>query len=248
MRKSPTPQQRAIEKKRARWRAWRNQGRPTRFDPDTYDFETVGNHFDRLSDDEWAPVWKTIQQASPNKSLDEERLRQLVNKAAFWSGWFVECGGEISFYSMHYKLFADEERRFLEKIKAFRSELEQFLGEPSAGGSDPWDPWAEHRDLLPALDQLAAQVHHNMADNEHQASITKNPPNAAHPKLDAWRARLVLLWRDEFGLAIKNTKLLRTFLINALDPYMPGAATDRTTKEFIKKWLDGKVPEPSVLP
>jgi hypothetical protein len=52
----PNPQRRAIEKERAQWREWRAKGYSVRGDPDTYDFESEGQHFDGLSDEEWAPV------------------------------------------------------------------------------------------------------------------------------------------------------------------------------------------------
>jgi hypothetical protein len=236
--KKPTPQQRAIEKKRARLRKSRAVGHRSHRDPDTYDWEKEGQHFDGLSDDEWALVWKRVRAASPDKSLDEAQLRQMVDRAALSSGWFVEHGGEINLYSV-YRRFADENQRFVEKVQTFRRELSDFLCEPR---DDDYDPY---RKLVPTLEHLAAQLQHDIAEDERIASTLENPPNAAQPKLDAWRGRLVTIWERECGLPLENTKHLRGFLIEALQPYIrPAQLTDRMVGYFIKRWLAGKVPKP----
>jgi hypothetical protein len=217
------------------------KGGRVRGDPDTYDFESEGQHFDRLSDEEWAPVWKTLQSASPNKSLEEARLREMVDRGAFSSGWFVGHGGELTFYSADFRRFACESRGFLEKVKTFRDELSKHLG---ARPDDDYDPWLQYRKLVPALDRLATELERDIAKDERIASTFKDRSNAAQPKLDAWRARLLLIWAQECNLQIANSKQLRGFLITALQPYIPHTATDRMAKAFIKKWLDGEVPKP----
>jgi hypothetical protein len=242
----PTPQQRAIEKKRARWRKARAAGHrwAAHRDPDTYDCEKEGQHFDRLSDDEWALVWKRVRAASPDKSLDEARVRRLVDAAALSSGWFVGFGGEIHFYRANYRQFADISRRFLKKVQTFRHELTKFFGAPPDGD---WDPWEEYRRVVPLLDQLTAELECEVSEDEGNASSAENPANASEPKLDDWKARLVLIWQNECGLPIKNTKQLRGFLIDALQPYMrPTELTDTPAKYFIKRWLEGKVKNPGV--
>jgi hypothetical protein len=237
--KKPNPQQRAIEKKRARWREWRAKGYRVRHDPD---FESEGQHFDGLSDEEWIPVWKALQSASPNKCLEEARLREMIDLAASSSGWFVEYGGELNFYRADYRRFADESRHFLEKVEIFRHELSEFCPEEP---DNAHDPWLEYRIML---DQLAAQLKRKIAEDEHIESTLENRSNAAQSELDAWRARLLLIWKEECDLPIANTKKLRAFLIAALQPYMPNAATPTIAKYFIKKWLNGKVPNlPPIL-
>jgi hypothetical protein len=271
--KKPNPQQRAIEKKRAQWREWRAKGYRVRHDPDTYNFESERQHFDRLSDEEWAPVWEALQSASPKKSLEETRLRELIDFAAISSGWFVECDGELIWYPADYRRFAREKRDFSKKAKTFQRELSDFLADHAPDGaflharpsrvlhahavdssgleSKPPDNdyvfWLEYRELIPVLDQLATELERDIAEDEGKASTLKNPSNPAEPKLDAWRARLLLIWSEEIDLPIANTKLVRGFLIAALQPYMPNAATDRMAKAFISKWLHGKVPKPPPL-
>jgi hypothetical protein len=239
--KKPSPQQRAIERKRARLRERRAQGFSVRRDPETYDFAGEGQHFDRLSDKEWAPVWKTLQSASPNKSLDEVRLRRMIDSAAFWSGWFVGCGGEVIWYPADYRRFARKNRCFLEKLKTFRREVSDFIGPPP----DDYEPfWEDYQELIFVLDELGTELERDIAEDERKASTLKDHSNAAQPKLDAWRAKLLLIWAEECNLQIANTKQLRGFLIAALLPYMPTKATDRMAKQFITRWLAGKVPKP----
>jgi hypothetical protein len=175
MRNGPTPQQRAIEKKRVRWRKSREKGEPfwATVDPETYDFESEGQHFDRLSDDEWAPIWKSIQAASPNKPVEESRLRELVDRAAFSSGWFVGHVGELVFYSANYAELADRNRAFQVKVQTSRHELIDFFGEVPADG---YDAWMEHRQLLSALDGFAAQIQGDVAEYEAMAARTKSRP------------------------------------------------------------------------
>jgi hypothetical protein len=116
----------------------------------------------------------------------------MINSAAFSSGWFVEFGGELVWYPADYRQFARKNRSFLETLKTFRRELSDFLPEPP---DDEEDPWLEYRELLPVLDQWATELECDIAEDESKASTLKDPSNAAQPKLDAWRARLLLIWR-----------------------------------------------------
>ena len=235
-----TPQQRAIEKKRALLREFRASD----FDPDTYDWQKHGEYFDNLSDDEWAGVWKHVRFASHREPLpDEARVRELVDDAAISSGWFAEWGGELHFSRADYHGFAIENRRFLKKIQQFCHDMADFFGAPPCDHKEPYDPWARYRPVIPALDHLSAVLERKITEDEHNASSADDPPNAAKPELDAWRAGLMLVWQNECRLPIENSKSLRGFLIAALRPYVPGQ-TDRMAKHFITKWLAGKVTAP----
>jgi hypothetical protein len=242
--KKLTPQQRAIEKKRAEWRAL-GVGSAHDFDPDTFNWEKYGEHFDRLSDDEWAAVWRHVCAASGKPLPDETRLRELVDDAAYSSGWFAGFG-ELHISRADYRRFAGEKRRFLKRVQEFRHQMAEFFGEPPCDHKEPYDPWGLYRPVIPLLDDLAAILEHRIAQNEETAaSIKGDPPNAAKPKLDLWRARLVLAWQNECGLPVENNKQLRGFLLDALQPYMPRAElTDRIAKHFVKRWLAGEVKNP----
>lgn len=246
--KNPTPQQRAIEKKRALFRELRSSGLRLDFDPDTYDWEKHGEYFDRLSDAEWAVVWKRIRAASAEPlSVGEAHIRELVNDAAMSSGWFAEFGGELHFWRADYLRFAETYRVFLKKVQTFRQEMVQFFGTPPDDHKDPYDPWKRYRPVVSVLDRLAKDIESDIAERESKASKAENPPNAAQLELDVWRARLLMVWQNECGLPIANTKQLRGFLIAALQPYMPRAElTDTMAKHFIKRWLAGKVKQPGL--
>jgi hypothetical protein len=246
--KKLTPHQRAIEKKRAIFRELQSSGVRLDFDPDTYDGgNTEKQYFDRLSNDEWAVVWKRISHASSEPALiDEARIRELVDDAAMSSGWFAEYGGEARYWSRaQLKQYANEKHRFLKKLQTFRHEIVVFLGPPSEDYPEFYDPWERYRPVVPVLDRLAAQLEHEIGEYKREVSTATDPPNAAKPELDLWRARLLLAWQNECHLRIENTKHLRGFLIAALEPYMPRAElTDRMAKHFIKRWLSGKVEMP----
>ncbi len=248
--KKLTPQQRAIEKKRAQWREWRASGLgwAAGFDPETYDWKRDGEHFDKLSDDEWAVVWKRVRAASCKKpSLNEASVRALVDDAAYSSGWFAEFGGELYFSRADYHRLAETKRRFLKKVQQFRNEISNFFGAPPDDHKEPYDPWEMYRQMVPVLAHLAADLGRRITDDEENALLVKGLSNAAKPKLDIWRARLVMVWQSECGLPVKNTKHLRGFLIDALQPYMPQAGlTDRMAKHFIKKWIAGEVKKPGM--
>jgi hypothetical protein len=247
--KKLSPQQRAIQKKRDQWREWRASGKSftNDFDPDTFNWEEYGEHFDELSDEEWAAVWKHVVAPRAEKTLpDEANIRDLVNDAAYSSGWFVGHR-ELHISRADYRRFADEKRRFLKKAQQFRQEMIEFLGEPPSDHKEPYDPWDFCRPVIPVLDDLAAVLDHRIAQDEEAAAFMQNkdPPNAAKPELDQWRARLVLAWQDGCGIPIENTNHLRGFLLNALRPYMPRAElTDRMAKHFIKRWRAGEVKNP----
>ena len=91
-----TPQRRAIEKKIAVWRELREEGLDAeeKFDPAKYDWEKLGPLFDELSDEEWAGMWKHVRDPPrPKRPLPaERRVRDLVDDAAFSSGWFADFG------------------------------------------------------------------------------------------------------------------------------------------------------------
>jgi hypothetical protein len=250
--KKLTPQQRAIEKKRVLLRKLRASGieRPgwATVDPDTYDWEKHGEYFDELSDDEWAVVWKRVRSASRETPLvDETHIRELVDDAAYSSGWFAQFGGEITFSRADYHQFANRNSRFLQQVQEFRNELAQFFGAPPADHEDHYDPWEQYRSLVPLLNHLADFLEREVVQDEKCASIAEKTSNAAQPELDLWRARLVLIWENECGLPVKNTKLLRGFLLDALQPYMPRTElTDTMAKHFIKRWLAGEVQKPGL--
>ena len=220
-----TPQQRAIEKKRAllrELRASEGVGVPD-FDPDTYDWQKHGEHFDNLSDDEWAGVWKHVRFASHREPLpDEARVRELVDDAAISSGWFADWGGELHISRAEYRRFATEDRRFQKKVQQFRQEMAGFFGAPPCDHKEPYDPRERYRPIIPALDHLTAVLGRKITEAEHDASVADDPPNATKPKLDTWRAGLMLVWQKECRLPVENSKSLRGFLMDALRPYVPG--------------------------
>jgi hypothetical protein len=250
--KKLTPQQRAIEKKRVRLRKLRALGIErwgwATVDPDACDWEKKGEHFDNLSDDEWADVWKRVRSALRERPLvDETHIRELVDDAAHSSGWFADFGGEITFSRADCRRSANTTRRFLQKVQEFRNELAKFFGAPPDDHEDPYDSWEEHRPLVPRLNHLADFLERNIVQDEKWASIAEKTSNAAQPELDVWRARLVLIWENDCGLPVKNTKLLRGFLLDALQPYMSRTKlTDTTAKHFIKRWLAGEVQKPGL--
>jgi integrase len=86
-----SPQERWIEKERAYWREQLASGSfsISDFDPDTFDWKKYGEHFDPLSDEEWAPVWAHVVAAS-TRVPSEARVRELVNDAVLFSGRFAE--------------------------------------------------------------------------------------------------------------------------------------------------------------
>jgi hypothetical protein len=247
--KKPSPQQRAIEKQRALWRELSFGKVYDDFDPDTFDWEKYGEHFDNLSDDEWELVWRHVVSAARDRLLpDETRVRGLVDNAAYSSGWFFGYG-ELHISRADYRRFADEKRHFLKKTRNFRNEMAEFLGEPPCDHKEPYDPWDSWRPVLPALDDLAKFLEHQIAQDEEAGSfmIKHDPANSAKPELDIWRARLVRAWRDECSLPVKNTTHLRGFLLDALRPYMPRAElTDRMAKHFLNRWIAGKVQDPGI--
>lgn len=79
------------------------------------------------------------------------------------------------------------------------------------------------------------------ADNPR--SVGPGRPNSAKPARDWWMARLVLIWRDDCGLPVENTKHLKGFLLDCLRPY-PNVMTDRMAKHFVERWKAGKIDEP----
>jgi hypothetical protein len=237
--KNPSPQQRAIAKKRALFRRLQSSG--------LLDFdEKNGEYFDRLSDAEWTVVWKRVRAASAESlSVDEAHIRELVDDAAMSSGWFAEFGGELHFFRRDYLRFAETYRVFLKKVQTFRQEMVQFFGTPPDDHKDPYDPWEWYRPVASVLDRLVKDLEREIAERESNASRAESPPNAAQLELDARRARLVTVWQNECGLPVANTKQLRGFLIAALQPYMPRAElTDTMAKHFIKRWLAGTVKQP----
>jgi hypothetical protein len=244
-----SPQERAIEKKRALFRSLRASSTYD-FDPDTYDWAKQGEHFDDVSDEEWSLVWRHVLAGSQIHPTNESRVRELVNDAAYSSGWFAEYGGELHISRADYRRFAEEDRRFLRKAQQFRNEMNAFFGEVPTDHKDPFDPWDVYRPVMPALDDLADYLQRRIDDDERRALIVEDAPNSVKRELDQWRARLLVVWGSECGLAIQNTKHLRGFLLDALRPYMPRAElTDRMAKHFINKWLAGGVkdPGPSLL-
>lgn len=243
--KKATPQRRAIEKKRAFWRdkAYAD------FDPDNFDWEKYGQHFDNLSNEEWALVWRHVIGAVGDKPLpDEMRVRERVDDAAHSSGWFFEFG-ELHISQTDYRRFADNKRRFLKRMQQFRSEMAEFFGDRPLDPKEPCDPWDHWRPVLPALDDLGAVLEYRITLDERAAAFMAeyDPPNAAKPEMDKWRARLVMVWEEECSLPIRNTKYLRGFLLDALRPYMPRTElTERMAKHFIRRWLAGEVRNPGI--
>ncbi len=215
------------------------------FDPDTYDWEKYGEYFDALSDDEWARVWAHVVAVS-TRVPSEVRVRELVNDAALYSGWFA--GYSISHISQaDLGRYANEKRRALRKVQNFRREMSEFFGPPSSDWKEPYDPWQHWRKILAELDDLAKVLEHRISLDERDIESAKDhdPPSAAKPALDCWRARLLLVWENECGLPTRNSKHVRGFLLEALRPYMPRAElTDRMAKYFIKRWLAGEVERP----
>jgi hypothetical protein len=247
--KKLSPQQRAIKKKRALWREL-NVGKVYEdFNPDTFNWEEYGEQFDNLSDEEWALVWRHVVAALTDKPLpDQTSVRELVDDAAYSSGWFAEYG-ELHISRADYRQLADEKRRFLKNLQHFRSEMAEFFGERPCDHKEPYDPWDSWRPVLPVLDDLAVNLENSIVQDEEAAAFIMkyDPPNAAKPELDTWRARLVMAWKKECGLPVSNTRHLRGFLLDALRPYMPRAElTDRMAKHFLKRWLAGKVRNPGV--
>jgi hypothetical protein len=233
--KQSSPQQRAIARKRALWHELRETNKRIP-DPDSYKFEKLGNHFDKLSDAEWSPVWQSVSRAvGTGSKLNEMRIRERVDDAAYSSGWFVGFGGEFQMYSSHWLARAEECRRILGKCAAFREQLLDFFGDPP--GYDPWDFF---RPIISALAELE-QVLEAEISTYQDAKHVKSPPNAVKTELDAWRTRLILIWRDECGLPAKNNKALRNFLVTCLEPYT--IQNDKMAKDFIAKWRAGKVPK-----
>lgn len=245
--RKPPALKRAIEKKCAEWREWRSLGYKwaADFDADSHDWERYGNLFDPLSDDEWARVWKHILNASGHEpSIDEVRVRNLVDDAALSSGWFAEFG-ELHISQADFRRFATEKQSFASKVQEFRRVLAEFFGEPPTDHTEPYDPWERDRPILAALDRLHAVLEARIAQDIEASSFMKGKdfPNAAQPELDRWRARLVLIWQQN-GLPITNTKELRGFLLDVLQPYMLGQLTDRSARHFIARWLAGEIRDP----
>jgi hypothetical protein len=242
-----SPQERAIAEKRAYWREQLSSERlsNSEFDPDTFDWKKYGEHFAPLSDEEWAPVLAHITAAS-KRVPSEARVRELVNDAAFFSGWFAEYS-EYCLTQADFRRNAAKLRRALSKVASFQRDLNEFFGTPDWDYKDPFDPWGPWRNILPQLDDLAKVLEHQISVSERDADAAKehDVPRAAKPELDRWRARLLLVWENECKLPVRNSKHLRGFLLEAMRPYMPRAElTHRMAKYFIKRWLAGELERP----
>lgn len=235
-----SPQQRAIARKRSLWRELQKNN-PSIPDPDKYDFGKDGKHFDKLSNAEWSHVWKSVRSAlDPGSLAIESNVRKRVDDAAYSSGWFVGNAGELHFSSRDYRIFSDKHRSFLKKLVNFRKQLSAYLGQKNDG--DRYDPWNQFRRANSLLGQLENAVGREIVSFDEQASQADSDPNAAKRELDVWRARLILIWQDRCGLPVRNTKALRAFLITSLAPYT--VQNDKMAKDFIAKWISGKVPRP----
>lgn len=233
-----SPQQRVIE----RWRA--------EFGEHGWDIEGYAqqNHFDNLDDEEWAAVWRHV--ASKNETVDESRVRFLVDDAAYSSGWFVGFKVYSGLTQAELKEWMDEKHAFLSQTRQYIDSAIRFFGEPDNDPTEPYDPWPERR-ILPHLTRLADRLNRDI-DRDKRALNEMPPdlPNSAQPELDLWRARLMVVWSQTCGLSTKNSMALRGFLLDALRPYMPRAElTDRVGEYFIKRWNEGKIgaPETSLL-
>jgi hypothetical protein len=249
--RKPSPQERAIEEKRAYWREQLSSGHLSisDFDPDTFDWRKYGEHFAPLSDEEWIPVWAHVAAAS-KRLPSEARVREFVDDAAFFSGWFVDYG-EYRMTQADSRRHANELRRVLSKIANFRRDLTEFFRPPDWDYKDPFDPWGPWRNILPQLDDLTRVLEHQISMCEVSADSAKkyDPPSAAKPILDRWRGRLLLVWEKECKLPVRNSKHVRGFLLEAMRPYMPRAElTDRMAEYFIKRWIAGKVERPGPSP
>jgi hypothetical protein len=239
-----SPQERAIGEKRAFWREKLSSGllSSSDFNPVTFDWKTYGEHFAPLSDEEWAVVWAHATAAS-KREPSEARVRELVNDAAISSGWFAEYRA-LRLSGADHRRRVEDRLRALKKVVTFRRYLNDFFGRPDWDDKDLYDPW---RLILLQLDDLANLLRHQIYICEDDAEFAKqrDPPRTAKPELDCWRARLLLVWENEVGLPVHNSKHVRGFLLEAMRPYMPRAElTDRMAKYFIGRWLAGKVERP----
>jgi hypothetical protein len=236
--KGPTPHQRAVLRKKALWHKLRETNRSVP-DPEAFDFDAQGYHFDRLSDVEWLPIRKCLSQTLAGHLPDEACIRELIDDAAISSGFFFGAGGELYIPPKIDRQIAKQRRSFLFKLMEFEEQTLIFFGEPS----DDWDPWDEFRPILSQLQVLKKRVEKDLEFYKSRA-LASATSNAAKPQLDTWRARLILIWRDKCGLPVKNTKALRAFLSLCLEPYV--AQSEKPAKDFIAKWRAGKVPSPGV--
>lgn len=222
----PTPQQRALAKKLALWTADGDNSDP--------DFGSL-SYFDPLSDDEWSQVWVHALAAGAQPA-DEGRLRAMVDRAAISSGYFADYG-TVDDSNVPFRETAKEYAAIAAKVSDFRNEIAKLFVEPSNPGDDMW---SGYRHLLSDLDRLAARLkRQGESAKQKVAAVSTRTPNAAKPKLDLWRGGLVVAW-SSCGLAIKNSKELRGFLLAALGPYSVGA-TDRAARAFIVRYLRGGV-------
>ena len=124
-------------------------------------------------------------------------------------------------------------------------EIAEFIGEPPTDFKEPYDPWDLYRPIVPRLQHLEQRLEREIRRYDERESNAQNSPNAAKPKLDEWRARLVRSWESECHLPIENSKPLRGFLLAALHPYMPKLhMTDRMASHFITRWRAGEIKDP----
>lgn len=231
----PSPQERALER-------WRRRAKEGGYDPSEIDQDE--NHYDKMSDEEWAGVWRHVVAAVGNKPMPEEGgIRELVDDAAYSSGWFVN----YQYYDpkpSDLRRYAEEKRAFLKKVALFRAAATEFFGD-DVDETERYQPWEREKKILPVLMDLEyILVKQILQDEERADRLGPEPPNTLKPERDLWMARLLVAWRDGCGLPVTNSKYLRGFLSDAVRPYR-NDSDDRAAKYFIKRWVDGAIDEPS---
>ena len=201
--------------------------------------------FDRLSDDEWVRVWRHVADLT---SANESRVRVRVDFAAYSSGCLGEQDPPNS---------VSECRKWLEANVALLAETKRFRSAfLNVFGTDPDYKLifnAHPSVMLPLLREIEEWVNSTLLQKDRfLRGACPNPPNAAKLKRDLWMANLVTVWRDECKLTITNCKRLRSFLLDAIRPYVcrsePTILTDRMAKYFIDRWLKGEVKEEPACP